>query len=94
MTARKTVEVADIQEFVNHNLQRDNLSEEAKAGMCSLLEKVLHDTGNYRGFMYDGGYKGTEEVKETEEHNFHCQPEMMIEWIFEQGKVSFNVEKA
>jgi hypothetical protein len=35
-----------------------------------------------------------EEVKETEEHNFHCQPEMMIEWIFEQGKVSFNVEKA
>jgi hypothetical protein len=63
MTARKTVEVADIQEFVNHNLQRDNLSEEAKAGMCSLLEKVLHDTGNYRGFMYDGGYKGTETYK-------------------------------
>jgi hypothetical protein len=60
---RKTVEVADLLERVNTYLNGDFASEEAKAGACSVLESVLHDTGNYKGFGYTHGYQGQESFK-------------------------------
>lgn len=58
--ARKTFSVTEIRDSVNyllaHNETRAGQApEEAVAfrmGAASVLEKILHDTGNYRGFGY------------------------------------------
>ena len=48
--ARKTVNVSDLLAFANDRLSDDNLSQECKRGVCVMLEKALHDSGNYHGF--------------------------------------------
>lgn len=60
---RKTIEVADILEKVNTYLNGEFASPEAKAGACSVIESILHDTGNYKGFSYTDGYQGEESFK-------------------------------
>lgn len=70
MTARKTIEVARLVEIVNRRLavpdstrylkapgkDRDMTPEEAaRMEAASLLEEILHATGNYRGFGYQTG---------------------------------------
>lgn len=50
--SRKTVPVTNVKDFVNFNISRADLSDEAKIPLCMLLESVLHETGNYKGFMY------------------------------------------
>jgi len=70
MAARKTVTVAELKEAVNRMLatpdstlwmkapgkDRDMTAEEAfRMGGASLLEQVLHMTGNYKGFGYQDG---------------------------------------
>lgn len=52
--ARKTIEVSKIKTWVNHHLA-SNLSvstKESRLAYASLLESVLHETGNYKGFNY------------------------------------------
>lgn len=51
--ANKTVKVADILEYVNTVLERDIINDEVKGGLCSVIERVLMDTGNYKGFGYN-----------------------------------------
>lgn len=70
MTARKTVDVADIRERVNRMLQTPDSSlwlkapgkdreltpaEALRMGAIGVLESILHSTGNYRGYGYQDG---------------------------------------
>lgn len=50
--ARKTVDVADLKEWVNFQLGTSTSSPSFRMGLQSVLEQVLHGTGNYRGYRY------------------------------------------
>ena len=52
MQKRKTIEVETLKDRVNRRLADSDLSDEAKDALSGLLEGVLFDTGNYRGFTY------------------------------------------
>jgi hypothetical protein len=55
MAKRKTIEVEEIKRKINNLLERSDDTApgaDAKKTLCSLLEGILHDTGNYRGFNY------------------------------------------
>jgi hypothetical protein len=54
--ARKTHSVAKFQQTINHALDNPGLTQDEKRVLCIVLEKVLHETGNYDGFGYAGGY--------------------------------------
>lgn len=57
--SRKTVDVETVKRLVNHGLQsnlssvKDLTPEQAyRQGLATLVEIVLHQTGNYKGFQY------------------------------------------
>ena len=51
---RKTIEVSEMLEWANNHLKRTDEYADAKfkAGICNTIEKILHDTGNYKGFGF------------------------------------------
>jgi hypothetical protein len=52
---RKTFEVEELKKRVNHalaNTESEVNNADYRRGLMGLLETVLHDTGNYRGFRY------------------------------------------
>jgi len=54
-STRKTIDVADLRNYVNSMLKDSNNEPESAAGraaLATLLERVLMNTGNYRGFAY------------------------------------------
>ena len=51
-TARKTVEVGTLLRRVNFFLASDKSNADEREVMCTFIEGVLHDTGNYRGYRY------------------------------------------
>lgn len=52
--SRKTVAVAKLLFEVNRRNRVSTSTKEERRGWSSLLESVLHDTGNYLGFSYLG----------------------------------------
>ena len=50
--ARKTVEVGTLLHRVNYFLASENSTPEEREVMCTFVEGVLFDTGNYRGYRY------------------------------------------
>ena len=52
--AKKTQPVSDILAFANYQLARTDefATADYKAGICNMIERVLHDTGNYEGFGF------------------------------------------
>lgn len=50
--AKKTISVEYIRGFVNDSLQNSTCSPDVREGMIALLERTLHETGNYHGFRY------------------------------------------
>lgn len=51
--ARKTVNVSDLVDMANHTLQCSATDmHELRLGVIGLLENVLHQTGNYKGFQF------------------------------------------
>jgi hypothetical protein len=50
-TQRKTVEVGTLLHRLNYFLASVGTEEEREV-MCTFVEGVLHDTGNYRGYRY------------------------------------------
>ena len=60
--ARKTVEVGTLLRRVNYFLAAENSTAEEREVMCTFIEGVLHDTGNYRGFRYLDGKDYPDEV--------------------------------
>jgi hypothetical protein len=51
-TARKTVEVGTLLYRLNYFLKHDVGSVDERDVMCSFVEGILHDTGNYEGYRY------------------------------------------
>lgn len=49
---RRTVEVGTLLHRVNYFLANDQSTAEEREVMCTFIEGVLHDTGNYCGFRY------------------------------------------
>ena len=49
---RKTIEVKQILDYVNNQLTRTDeyCDEKFKAGMCTMIERVLFDTNQYNGY--------------------------------------------
>jgi hypothetical protein len=50
--ARSTVNVLRVLEIANGYLACDGLTAETKQGVYQVLQRVLHETGNYAGLMY------------------------------------------
>ena len=52
--AKKTYPVADLLAFANFQLARTDefATADYKAGICSMIEKVLLNTGDYEGFGF------------------------------------------
>ena len=50
--ARKTFKVSEFKDYVNSKLVLDHLSDDEKYGLLTALNYMLHETGNYNGFMY------------------------------------------
>lgn len=50
--ARKTVEVGTLLRRINFFLASENSTADEREVMCTFIEGVLHDTGNYRGYRY------------------------------------------
>mgnify|MGYP001108517802 CR=1 FL=1 len=50
--ARKTVEVGTLLHRVNYFLKNAETTADEREVMCTFIEGVLHDTGNYRGYAY------------------------------------------
>ena len=53
MKGKKTVGVNGMLDWANKQLQRTDefADEKFKAGMCTMIERMLYDTGNYKGYM-------------------------------------------
>jgi hypothetical protein len=63
--SKKTVSVVEMLEFANESLAQDYHSLEFKQGICAMIEKILHKSDNYNGFMFldaDAASIGYEEV--------------------------------
>ena len=50
--ARKTIEVGKILRMANAFLAAKNTTADERESVCAMLEAVLFETGNYRGFAY------------------------------------------
>ena len=52
--SKKTVNVLTLLEWANYNLKRGDefATVDFKSGICSMIEMVLHESGNYEGFMF------------------------------------------
>ena len=54
MRGRKQVDVLMLLEWANKNLAREDefATVDFKSGICSMIELVLHESGNYEGFTF------------------------------------------
>lgn len=52
MAARKTYPVEDLKVFVNDALASESSTLDGRVAASIILERVLMDTGNYKGFQY------------------------------------------
>lgn len=50
MASRKTFEVRKLVENINYRLKHSKCSDAERMSMVSVLEFVLHETGNYAGY--------------------------------------------
>ena len=52
--SRKTIDVLTLLEWANRNLKREDefATVDFKSGICSMIEMVLLETGNYEGFNH------------------------------------------
>lgn len=52
--ARKTTQVSEILNYANEQLKRTDefATQKFKAGICTLVERILMDTKNYNGYRY------------------------------------------
>lgn len=51
-TPRKTIEVGTLLHRVNYFLDSDRNTADEREVMCTFIEGVLIDTGNYQGYRY------------------------------------------
>lgn len=62
---RKTIAVSDVVDIANVILAAPAAPGESRVAICCLVERVLMDTGNYKGFRYlDSEYASTQSVND------------------------------
>ena len=51
---RKTIEVKGLLDWANNQLERTDEYADVgfKSGICTMIERILMDTGNYDGYMH------------------------------------------
>lgn len=49
-TGRSNIKITDLKIYINEMLANEKVCEAEKVGLCVLLERVLLNTNNYRGF--------------------------------------------
>lgn len=74
--ARKTINVADVRESANQILAASTTSPDVRLGICSMLEKILMDSGNYKGYRY----LGSTEVPEGQDPGIRWIGELICEY--------------
>lgn len=56
MSKRKTISVTNLVDVANRYLELPDapgiIGDQFRHGVAAMIEHVLHDTGNYRGFQY------------------------------------------
>ena len=54
MSGRKTVDVLMLLQWANKNLAREDefATVDFKCGICTMIDMVLHELGNYEGFGF------------------------------------------
>lgn len=53
--ARKTVKVAELIDWANTYMKLSEQDDgEKRLGMAALVERTLHETGNYKGYNFHG----------------------------------------
>ena len=54
MSGRKTVNVLMLLQWANKNLAREDefATVDFKCGICTMIDMVLHESGNYEGFGF------------------------------------------
>jgi hypothetical protein len=70
--SRKTVNVEELRLYANEMLKADHGNAPWRNGVILMIERVLHDSGNYRGFNYlfsvdcpDGVRPGIRNIPDT-----------------------------
>ena len=51
---KKTLGVSHMLDYANNQLKRtdSDATRDFKSGVCAMIERILHDTENYNGFMF------------------------------------------
>jgi len=49
---RKTIEVGKVLKMANNFLAAENTNEDEREAICSFIETVLFESGNYKGYAY------------------------------------------
>jgi len=52
MKMKKTFKVENFKNIINEKLALTSINQDEKKALTVVLERVLHDTNNYRGFNY------------------------------------------
>ena len=52
MKGRKTIEVEWMLNWANKQLAYEGHNQQHKAGICTMIERLLLDTGRYNGYRY------------------------------------------
>ena len=60
MKGRKTIEVEWMLNWANKQLAYEGHNQQHKAGICTMIERLLLDTGRYNGFYYITTWPGNE----------------------------------
>ena len=61
MAIRTTICISKLVEKTNEMLTHKHFNREAKEALCTNLEGILHSTGNYNGFYFNGPKDDTRE---------------------------------
>ena len=77
---KKTFKVENFKNIINEKLALTSINQEQKQALTVVLERVLHDTNNYRGFNYLQWLNGGSEKWQAEKDNLapatdFCGPE-------------------
>jgi hypothetical protein len=60
---RKTISVDSIRERVNTRIAHREGTADSRRALGALLESILHDSGNYKGFRYLDGFPCADESR-------------------------------
>ena len=91
-TKRKTVEVGTLLHRVNYFLASENSTAEEREVMCTFIEGVLHDTGNYEGYRYldtdeiaGNGTRRFYFVSDRIDEDYHAAAELVAKHYYGKG---------